>query len=1079
MKRLSYISIFLIVLLACNVSANFDFYGFTKDVNGTALNNTNVSMELYVQGGGGPPTLITTFNGTSNVTGWFNVSNITSNASYSYKPVVRHYNGTDADYVSQPLPDLPYADIDMGALNNITFYLKEGGTINITAVNESGGSVNFSYMVKDTKLGYPIAENFDSQASSALIYVPADRNYSIMLYPDMSFPISYDLNNLSDYAGNHADIIFNTTEEWRRVSGNMNLSNGTTGFDNITIINFVYEAGMLSQDHPMPYNISAWDNQTDYYNATSGFYNITLPGSAMTAKIMMFALARKGSSYYGAFRNISLNYSNVSVTSWGFNLTELLGNETNITIDKASMGSMGNITFLIKKVAFQLQNASGDAISQSAFTETEVDYTSLPDGANFKWMQDVTVSNAGILKLILLNGVGVKRMNIYSQQFAPKKTSFTASQLNNTGPVGINLSSNQDMGKGVGDESFSDLFIDMIQSSAACDVPGYNQSACSLFPSGEMNKSGPGFNPFKIVLGGGKISFVMRKDSNNITVHYKNVDMLASGPPDALFDDSANETGAGSNLEMAWRFGSMGPEIYDEVLIGIPLGQNVDFSAPISILIENLYDEDWNVIWNVDTNRTPNISTDLPTDYQDFNLSWFNKTVSGMTCSQSDNTSQCYINNQTGIAWLTIPHFSGIGPTVQSVSAGDVAMNASAASYDCTESCLVYFNITNNNYTIAQNLYNITISLLDVNGNIANITLYRHNTSAFEINATLSLNGTNATNSTNHTNYNLTRYNGSASTLHRYRLNVTKSANPGTRLNITYNITDLFALTLSLSLDCVESWTYSSWSTCSARAQARTATDANACGTTTNRLALSQSCTTGGGGGGGVARNPQTSKTWDKVTPGAAHIMKISSDDFGVKQISIEVHNKANNIKITIEKLPGKPASVTKEITGKVYKYMEIKKENLADDNVKGVVKIKFQVTRGWLLNNKLESDNIVLMRFVNGEWEELKTALLSTDNKYAYYEADSPGFSYFAIGEKGALVIVEEEVVEEEVVAEEPVEEEVVTVAEEEEEEPIEKPVKKKGISTLGVVLLVIAVIIVIVLIILSTTRKKKPKPV
>ncbi|MBU1320735.1 MAG: hypothetical protein KKF46_00100, partial [Nanoarchaeota archaeon] len=875
-------------LMACNASA-FNFYGYTKNVTGGPLNNTNVSMEVYLQGGGGPPTLITTFNATSDATGLFNVSNITSNDSYSYKPVVRHYNGTDADYVSQSLPDLPYDMMEMGELDNITFYLREGGTINITAVNSTGGSVNFSYMIKDTKLGYPIAENFDSMLPSALIYVPADRNYSIMLYPDMSFPISYDLNNLSNYTGNHADIIFNTSEQWRRVSGNMNLSDGTTNFDNITIINFIYEVGMISQDHPAPYNISAWNDQTDFFNMTTGYYNITLPGSAMTAKFMMFALAQKGSSYYGAFRNISLDYSNTPVTDWNFNLTELLGDEANITVEKAMQGEMENITFTLKKVSFQLQNASGSAISASAFTETEVDYTSLTDGASFKWMQDVSADDGGILKLILLDGVGVKKMNIYSQQYAPKKTSFTASQLN-AGSIGINLSSGQDMGKGIDEEGFSDLFIDMIKSDAACDVPDYNKSACSLFPQGgEMNMSGGDFNPFKIVLGGGKISFVMRKDSNNITVHYKNVDMLASGPPDALFDESANETEAGSNLEMAWRFGSMGPEIYDEVLIGIPLGDEVDYAAPISVLLENLYNENWNVIWNVNTNGTPNASSDLPTDYQDFNLSWFNKTTNGMPCSQSDNTLQCYVNNETGIVWLTIPHFSGIGTTVQSVTRGNVTMEADAANYNCTENCLVYINITNQNYTIAQSLHNITISTLDINNNIANISVYWYNNSAagFDLHDSFIGNGTN---STNQSDYNITRYNGSATTRHRYRLNITKSANPGTSLNITYNITDLFALTLSLSLNCVESWTYSGWTTCSGGTQTRTGTDANSCGTTTDRGALSQTCTAASSGGGGGS---PTSASLSSTTP-----LKKTLGQYGVHYFKVK--GDANSHKLRI-----------------------------------------------------------------------------------------------------------------------------------------------------------------------------------
>jgi hypothetical protein len=46
---------------------------------------------------------------------------------------------------------------------------------------------------------------------------------------------------------------------------------------------------------------------------------------------------------------------------------------------------------------------------------------------------------------------------------------------------------------------------------------------------------------------------------------------------------------------------------------------------------------------------------------------------------------------------------------------------------------------------------------------------------------------------------------------------------------------------------CTESWTYTAWSSCISGQQSRTATDANDCGTTSNRLSLTQSCSTGGG----------------------------------------------------------------------------------------------------------------------------------------------------------------------------------------------------------------------------------------
>lgn len=1291
MKRLLYLSLILIVFLACSASA-FQFYGYTYDTNKTPINNTNVSITAYVFQPGGPPSEILTNWTLTNGSGFFNLS-MPDNDSWNYRPAIYHFNGSDADYVGQALPELPLFELQN--ISPIDFFLKEGASVNITAVGEpesagtttkvadnsapdygiglewadslwyymntssptnitlldpdfslnsthyvnltgivdfiilnsttsyflnstgfvreflfngsdfiindtfalNGSDFNYSsfsslgydgtffyvvgvrmgdgnttinkynfsfdlqdnflmpdfpaglverygpdwwylvneggqrkifqcygesfnfcknswnlttnqvdgftnngtgwfygssvtsnitefildysvdkefrYMVKDTSLGYPIEEEFENPVIQATVYLPADRNYSIMVYPEMSFPVSYDLNNLSDYSyPKHVDIEFNTSMQWRWVGGYA-LESGSANFDELIVIPYLVEPGdMIFQEHPLPHNMSAWREltDTDRYNLTTGFYNITLPGTVMPCKIMLFAVARKGTDYYGGFRNISLNYSNVSVGNFNFSLYELVGSLSIISLE-------GEVTrnVTMKKTDIQLNDENGTAITSSAHVETLVDYRGV-GGAEFSWMDDVDSQDNGSLQIPLLSGEGVERMNIFCQQYAPQKTSFSSAEVS-AGSIEVNMSPPFEP-KDPNGEEFMDLFIDMIKSNAACDVPNYNMSACSLFPNAsEMNKSGPGFNPFKIVIGGGKISFVMRKASNNITVHYKNVDMLASGPPDALFDDSANASEAGSDLEMAWRFGSQGPEIYDEVLIGIPLGGDVDYAAPISILLKNLYDEDWNVIWNVDVNGTPSVESDLPDDYQDFNLSWFNKTAGGMPCSESDNTAQCYVNNATGIAWLLIPHFSGVGPTVQSVSQGNVTMAASAANYNCTEGCVVYFNITNNNFTLAQSLHNTTVDTLDVNGSlIANTTIcwYNSTATAFEL---------QGTNTSTQVDYNLTRYNGSVDTLHRYRLNVTKSANQSATLNITYDITGLSsALQLSLALNCVESWACTDWSACSGDTQSRTCTDGHSCGTTNDRPALSQSCesggSSGGGGGGGLPTNPSNSQIWDKVTPGAAHIMKIKNDDFGLKEIHIEVNNPANNVKITVTKLPGRPASVTKEITGKVYRYMEINKENLNESNIKGRVKLKFQVTRGWLNNNKLEPDDVVLLRFVNGKWEELKTELLSKDNKYAYYEAEAPGFSYFAITEKGAVPLTPRavEVEEEALPAEEPVEEEAV-VSDVEEAPTGEEPVTEEKKPDYLTPVLTVIILIMVVLVVMIIMKKKKIK--
>ena len=133
--------------------------------------------------------------------------------------------------------------------------------------------------------------------------------------------------------------------------------------------------------------------------------------------------------------------------------------------------------------------------------------------------------------------------------------------------------------------------------------------------------------------------------------------------------------------------------------------------------------------------------------------------------------------------------------------------------------------------------------------------------------------------------------------------------------------------------------------------------------------------------------------------------MKLTSKDIGIKQIAISVVNTANNVKITIQKTSGQPASVTVSISGVVYQYIEITHENLSDNNIRSAT-IKFNVTKQWLNDNGFLPTEVDLSRFSSNAWQKLTTRILRESNDDVEYEADSPGLSVFAIvGEKSAAV--------------------------------------------------------------------------
>ena len=723
--RIVVITLLFLGFIAGTASA-FDFKGYAYNETKGGLNNTNASVEVYIFGPQGPQ-LNTTYFNLSNESGYFNVSNITGGEGqpYFYKIILRHFNETNntLDYIGQSLPEFPYQQISQLTMGSpIDFYLRPGGTINISAVNVSGNATTFRYQIKDTKLGYPIASNFTSDVSNAEVYVPANRNYSIMIYPNQSFPVSYDLNNLTTYPDNYANITFNTSNLLRRVTGYANLSDGSSNFTDLKIIAYLMEPGrMIFQDNPMPYNMSAWDCagpgpvdcQSDIYDPANGTFNITLPGAKMTANILLFATAYNATGYYGAFRNISLDYSNTTETNFNFTLKTLLGTPTNITLNNASgggPGGQGTTNVTTKKLSFQLKNGTSQAnITGFAHIEVKVNYSAY-NGSTFNWMTDVSQASNGSFRIPVINA-DINKINIFTQDFAPLKTSKTSAQLA-TEPVVINLTSFE---PGAINRSGPppDIKIKMLKSNPQCDVPQPAQG-CNLFNDAGGEKNMADFNPFKVVIGGGKISMRMKLVSNNITVHYKNVDMLASGPPDAVFDSNANQTSHnGTLLEQVWRFGSMGPEIYDEVLIGIPLG-SVNPNN-VSVKLGKLYDNSWNEVWNMSVNDT----TQIPSDYSAFNTTWFNSTT-GMQCT-TDITSPCYLDLTRRMVWLTIPHFSGVGPTV-SGTAGNFTVNLTNSTGIAGASATM--NFTMNDTANSTSWYNITFpSGFDASAAIVNISI--------------------------------------------------------------------------------------------------------------------------------------------------------------------------------------------------------------------------------------------------------------------------------------------------------------------------------------------------------------------
>jgi PGF-pre-PGF domain-containing protein len=178
--------------------------------------------------------------------------------------------------------------------------------------------------------------------------------------------------------------------------------------------------------------------------------------------------------------------------------------------------------------------------------------------------------------------------------------------------------------------------------------------------------------------------------------------------------------------------------------------------------------------------------------------------------------------------------------------------------------------------------------------------------------------------------------------------------------------------------------------------------------------------TSGGGGGGTISGGGITIKELS-VTPSVLDSKDVTEADnespvilnnfdieTGVKEIQIEVNNAAKDIKVTVSKYEEKPADVSKEKTGKIYRYLRIETENL-ENNIKNA-SLNFQVEKIWASANNIDKNNVAIFKFFPNEnrWTELNTSYTGSDENYHYYKTELTGFSYFVIGEKEEVSVSE-----------------------------------------------------------------------
>lgn len=205
------------------------------------------------------------------------------------------------------------------------------------------------------------------------------------------------------------------------------------------------------------------------------------------------------------------------------------------------------------------------------------------------------------------------------------------------------------------------------------------------------------------------------------------------------------------------------------------------------------------------------------------------------------------------------------------------------------------------------------------------------------------------------------------------------------------------------------------------------------------------------------------SRTFSNIAADSENTYRISNaEGIGVNALLFTATEALENVRVEVTKLVSKPSSVSPTPSGGLYRYIEIDAPKL-EGKLKQAI-IQFEVTKKWLDDNDYEPEHIRLSRFVDNSWRELTTSIIREESDKVYYEATSPGFSYFAITAKKAAV--EEESPAENVTAEEtPAAPEIPSVAEE-----VKESITGNVVKTL---LIIIGVLVVLFLAVLGYRKK------
>lgn len=120
---------------------------------------------------------------------------------------------------------------------------------------------------------------------------------------------------------------------------------------------------------------------------------------------------------------------------------------------------------------------------------------------------------------------------------------------------------------------------------------------------------------------------------------------------------------------------------------------------------------------------------------------------------------------------------------------------------------------------------------------------------------------------------------------------------------------------------------------------------------------------------------------------------------YTITRVQIFVSHRASGAEINVRELEGPPTGL-ENLPPAAQSFFEIT-TNLEENYEILSATIEFKVPKSWVGQDGAGENSIKLLR-LNGKWQELPTTLVDESPSYLYYEAQSPGFSIFALSAEG-----------------------------------------------------------------------------